>query len=148
MFGYCSILRPICIICLLAAADGQATRAADDAPRRQLTFAMYPYIPEVDAAAYTIKNEYERLYPEVDLQINLNSDYYGENGVLTDKADVYELDSVFLTDFVTRQQAKLQPLPVALTPLVKQVAGFAQEAATKDGQLYGVPHWLCSNFLI
>jgi thiamine pyridinylase len=87
---------------------------------------------------------------EVYLQITYNADYYDPDGIANDPAknpaDVYELDSVFLADFIQSQW--IQPLPAELTPLLKDLAPLARAASERSGTAYGLPHWLCSNFLL
>jgi thiamine pyridinylase len=122
----------------------QVVHAEQLPTRRPLQFSMYPFIPEAEAAAYEIKARYEMMYPDVELRITLNPGYYGDEGISKDKAHVYELDSVFLADFAER----LQPLPDTLAPLVRETLPMARSAAVWNGQSLGLPHWLCSNFLI
>jgi thiamine pyridinylase len=131
--------------CILFAAFGLQIVTAEEASRRTLQFSMYPFIPEAEAAAYEIKTLYERMYPDVELQITFNPSYYDpKQGISADKATVYELDSVFLADFAE----KLQPLPSRLATVAEKTLSMARAAAVYNGQLFGVPHWLCSNFVI
>jgi thiamine pyridinylase len=116
-----------------------------DHSRRILRFSMYPFIPDVDAAAYEIKARYETEHPDVELRIAINNEYYDkENGILKDQADVYEIDSVFLADFAER----LRPIPSDLQPAIASTLPMARAGATYNSTVFGVPHWLCSNFLV
>ncbi len=121
--------------------------AAQAAPRRVLHVSLYPYIPDVQAAAFTLKQGFERLHPDVVLDITLNANYYSpdpkDGGVLYEDADVHEVDSVFMQDFLNRHL--LQPIGASgfdpLTPVARQ-------AATSDGILWAAPQWICTDFIV
>lgn len=125
--------------------------ASSPAPKRVLTVSLYPIIPAAAGAYAKIEAAFERANPLIDLQIKLDPDnYYRQKsatsgGILDDKSDVYELDSVFLTDFLAAGKiSKDRPFD-DLSPVLVPVA---RSAATLDGHLLGVPHWVCGNFLI
>src|SRR5205823_2428334 len=87
--------------------------------------------------------------PEVELQIiDIGDNYYDEgspHAITNTDADIFELDSVFMDDFVSSK--RIQPLPTGLTPpsgtLVPPAASVVQTA----GMTYAVPHWVCTNYL-
>jgi thiamine pyridinylase len=58
---------------------------------------------------------------------------------------VYELDSVFLKDFV--HQHKIRPLPDDLLLPQSQLLKNAYAGSMIDGKRYGSAHWACGNFL-
>ena len=97
-----------------------------------------------------VESQFEARYPEVNLVIELNSDYYyaqdstNRHGINFDEADVYELDCVFLKDFIT--SGKIQKLP---SSIYLQETDFLPMASigNQDGSWYGAPHWVCGNFL-
>lgn len=60
------------------------------------------------------------------------------------QADIYEIDSVFLPDFVA---GKIRPLPDALVPNDGEYLPIAAERARVGKVAYGVPHWVCADFL-
>ena len=132
--------------CLLAIALIASPPAAAQ-PRRVLHVSLYPYIPDPSAAALTLKQGFERTHPDVIVDITLNRNYYSQKpedrGVLSEVADVHEIDGIFLQDFLAAH--RLQPPGMALagafTPL-------ARRAATYAGQPWAVPHWMCADFLI
>jgi thiamine pyridinylase len=112
---------------------------------RTLKVSLYPYIPDARGAAWTIKERFEAEYPHISLKISFNSNYYDPGkGILSEDADVYELDSVFLADFVD----KIQPLSSAVQLKSIPLVPFAAAAAIENNTLYGAPHWICGNFLI
>lgn len=127
-------------------------QAGEATVRRPLRVSLYPYIPDPDGAAWAIKRAFEAQpgNEQIELRITFASNYYddtGAGGIRAQTADVYELDSVFLADFVGTR--RIQPLAAenraanADIPLL----GFARSAATFGGVEYGIPHWVCGNFL-
>ena len=119
-------------------------------PRRVLHVSLYPYIPEAAAAALTLKQGFERLHPDVIVDIALNTNYYSpkpeDKGVLYEDADVHEIDVVFMRDFLARH--KLQPPGDELVATGKDLDPLARQAATYDGQVMAIPQWMCADFMI
>jgi len=139
-------LRAKLLILILLASS--ALHAA--VPRRVLHVSLYPYIPQPEAAALSLKQGFERLHPDVIVQITLNPNYYSQvpadRGVLFEDADVHEIDVVFLSDFLKRH--KLAPLPAHFADTLDRLEPLARQAATRDGALVAVPQWMCTDFLI
>jgi thiamine pyridinylase len=121
----------------------------EHSPRRALKVILYPFVPAKDALFHAIEQEFETAHPLIDLQIvDLESNYYETEkaGAITNtEADVYELDSIFLVDLVKGE--RLQPLPDRLRPAHGQFVRVAEQASQYEGTWYGVPHWICTNFL-
>ena len=117
--------------------------------RRTLKVILYPFVPEKNSLFYVIEQEFEKAHPLIDLQyVDLASNYYdtnSANAITNTEADVYEVDSVFLVDLV--KGGRLQPLPDRLIPINGQFVHVAEQASQYDGIWYGVPHWICTNFL-
>ncbi|MGA8475002.1 MAG: hypothetical protein WB681_08045 [Candidatus Cybelea sp.] len=119
-----------------------------------LKVVLYPFIP--DFAGYTkallsgFASQPEGHGVTID-SIDLSGNYYDKDSpkyVGTTTADVYELDSVFLHNFAQGDGVpRLQPLPAQLiegdNPFLASAVSGAQIGTT----WYGVPHWVCSNFL-
>lgn len=118
-------------------------------PRRQLHVVLYPFIPEFASAAENVKKSFEERNPDIELDvIDLSSNYYDpsyEPYVGNVKADVFELDSVFLADFVQGQ--KIQPLPADFLLPQGALLSNAYRGSMRDGVRYGAAHWVCRNFL-
>jgi thiamine pyridinylase len=99
-----------------------------------------------------VKKGFEASHPDVELGfIDLDQNYYAlgtqpqDEYIGVTKANVYELDSVFLRDFV--DQKKIQTWPNdALLP-EKELLKNAAIDSEVDGIRYGVAHWVCGNFL-
>ena len=119
-----------------------------DSNARNLRLEMYPFIPKMQAAAFTIKQLFEAGCPGLDLQIKLNLDYYAPDhrGIVGTDADVYEVDSVFFDDFLKYKSPK--PLSPSLIDAAGPVVPFAGAIATANGVQFGIPHWICSEFMV
>lgn len=122
--------------------------------RRALHVAIYPFIPEAADGYLKIEQAFEALHPDIRLIITQNADYYDPaaptdpsktTGVYSETADVYELDSVFLMDFI--KAGKIQPLPGDWTEVNNGIVPMARAVMVQGGVQYGLPHWLCSYFL-
>jgi thiamine pyridinylase len=121
--------------------------------KRTLNVSLYVSIPTDPIAGYAplvrwLTLAYQAQHPDVLLNVvfnpavdpydfsSLQRQVFGANGF-----DVAEIDTVMLTYLVQNHlisEAKItgeEPWPVA------------KQAATVDGRLYGVPSWLCSDFL-
>jgi thiamine pyridinylase len=158
-------MRRLGLICLSVAALAAAIvlayqqRAelpgtAKRAQRRVLRVALYPFIPEFSYAAETVKLLYEAENPDVELTIwDLSANYYAPD--TPDKpdptfigridSDIYELDSVFLADFI--REKKIQPLPDNLLLPESELLKNAYAGSMFNGRRYGSAHWVCRNFL-
>jgi thiamine pyridinylase len=118
--------------------------------RRQLKVSMYPFIPNADNFYKKLETEFEKVLPDVDLIINQNADYYDETlGLITEEADIYEIDCIMLNDFVAKKKIQklanetlLSPHMMAPTTMVPA----ARNILINSGYVF--PHWVCANFLI
>jgi thiamine pyridinylase len=155
-------VRSLCsvVVVLLAQVIGLASPLLAQNPaaqmdhRHPLRVVLYPFIPEFTTAADTIKRLFESENPDVELVIlDLNDNYYappkpGKHDptyIGEVDTDVYELDSVFLADFVKNQ--KIQPLSDSILLPRDQLLKNAYNGSMLDGKRYGSAHWVCGNFL-
>jgi len=122
---------------------------AQESSRRRLRVVMYPFIPEYKSVFFDVKTAFEHNYPDVQLSlIDLADNYYASgspNYIGDTKADVYELDSVFLRDFVN--SGKIQPLPAQALLPEDELLQNAAVGSRVGGIRYGAAHWVCGNFL-
>jgi thiamine pyridinylase len=140
-----AILWPI-LLAVLALA-GLAFRQSD-CKLRILRVGIYPFVPESADIKLKIAQEFEKGHEDVRLEFADLGDYY--NGGLLDalsakKVDVAEVDTVFLQDLV--QNKLIEAIPRDRLPSDTDFLSLASRAATFKGQLFGVPHWICGNFL-
>lgn len=138
------------VLCLLATLALVATAVADGGtPRRPLKVVVYPFIPDRYRLYYEMKRGFEAEHPDVDVQpIDLFANYYdpkSEAAITNTDADVYELDAIFLPDLAT--SGRIQPLPSAAIPDESAFLPVSVQSSKWDGKWYGVPHWVCSNFV-
>src|SRR5262245_49302119 len=143
MLGACTSARPS----PTPAADPPSAPTA--AARRELVVSLYPYVPNATALYWQLEVGFEHEHREIDLHIHVNPHYYEHDphhaGIVSESADVYELDSVFLADVLARH--KIQPLPADVLPAAHTLVAPAQQAAFIQGVWWGWPHWVCANFL-
>jgi thiamine pyridinylase len=140
------------VFLLMTLGSGSGAQAGErycsDTNARNLKLEMYPFVPDANRIALRIKELFEAGCPGLDLQIDMNQNYYstGSAGILSAKADVYEVDSVFFDDFLKQRKPKLpsQSLLARVGPTIP----FAKNISIANGKQYGVPHWVCTDFLI
>lgn len=134
--------------CLILIGCARNTWAADQPIRRPLRVALYPYVPERAEMYWKVEQEFEDAYPAIDLHfVDLSASYYSgqlDEALTQGKADVFEVDTVFLHDLVSKML--LEELPGSMLP-PDMFLGVAANAARLDGKVYGIPHWVCGNFL-
>jgi thiamine pyridinylase len=131
------------------AAGSQGSPSSPVAASRKLRVVLYPYIPDFPAFRDAVKARFASEHPDVQLEVvDLTNNYYSPfstDFIGSTKADVYEVDSVFLHDFVVNN--KIQVLPAAAAEPEGELLKNAVLGATFDGKRYGAPHWVCGNFL-
>ena len=122
--------------------------------RQQLRVVLYPFIPEFTYAAETVKRLFEAENPDIELVVlDLSDNYYAPpKPGKTDptyignvQTDVYELDSVFLADFV--KDRKIQPLKDDILLPQGALLENAYIGSMLGGTRYGSAHWVCGDFL-
>lgn len=118
--------------------------------RRQLKVSLYPYIPNPDNFYQKVETDFEKKYPDIDLIITQNANYYDEaTGIINDQADVYEVDCILLKDFIDRSKIqKLNPWPYMNSPVTDEsyLLPAGRKILMETG--YAFPHWICGNFLL
>jgi len=125
-------------------ARGQSATAP-----RPLRVVLYPFIPEYPTVQAELRSGFEALHPDISLTfIDLTSNYYDAtkaNYIGSTSADVYELDSVFLKEFVKKQ--KIRPWPANVLLPEDRLVRNAAAGSKMGGVRYGAAHWLCGNFI-
>jgi thiamine pyridinylase len=128
-------------------------------PPFALRAVVYPYIPngpdDAEARLATrLEADFEDEHPEVDVEVNLSwdtdpYDYDSLERWLTssdpsETMHVVEVDALILGDLVERGLVAEWPA----LPHDDDWDPAARDAVTVDGQIYGVPHWLCGHLVI
>lgn len=108
-----------------------------------LTYAVFPYLP--DAAYYQelIEKRWAEIEPDIRL-IRADWDCY-ENGA-PEEIDVVMFDAVMRDALI--EAGWIQPIGLSAVQNAEDVFPFAIEGLTVDGEIYGIPVFLCGNFLI
>jgi thiamine pyridinylase len=126
--------------------------AATQQPVQPMTLrvALYPSVPDRLALFEKIEAIFECENPGVNVVLisspNATDNYYNDDDVKKEgiqfvDADVYEIDTVLLSDFVNL--GKIAPIELPFDDLAPETV----KAVTRYSNVYGVPHWLCGNFL-
>jgi thiamine pyridinylase len=119
---------------------------------RVLNVALYPYIPNLPNSDFSplvdyVVQTYQAQNPQVLLNaiMSENVDIYSftalPNLLGPSGYDVMELDMLYLGFLASNNLINPQQAPTA------QTLPVALNAATYNGQLYGIPSWLCMDFL-
>jgi thiamine pyridinylase len=139
-------MKVVFCFCLVAASIlmGVNSVAAYEGDPIQLRVALYPYVPLRRALFFELEQAFERDNPGVNIELVESSellwDYYS-GGLQKVEADIFEIDTILLSDMV--RAGKVAPLSLP-------EMGFfdsAIAAVTREGVAYAVPHWVCGNFL-
>ncbi len=115
-----------------------------------LRVALYPFTPDRLALFQKIESVFECENPNVNVVLvstkNATDNYYSDDekkkkGFRFVEADVYEVDTILLADFI--KLGKIAPIALPFSDFAPE--GIA--AVTRNGKIFGVPRWLCGNFL-
>lgn len=148
-----AISRALAIIAVAIVIGIQSNVALAQGGAEWLTLrvALYPAVPQRRALFAELEQRFERMYPGVNIELvetfedhgqtkSLADDYYS-GGLAKVKADVYEIDTILLTDLA--DSGKIQPIELPFNDF----AATAVDAVRRNGKTYAVPHWMCGNFL-
>lgn len=138
------LLLSLIILSLLFCSNFLNSAATAQDTLTTLRVALYPYVPNRHELFYQLEATFEQEHPGVNLELIESSDLvdkYYSGGLEKVDADVYEIDTVLLSDMIELNK---------ITSLDILPSGFTQEAleaVKREGKTYGIPHWLCGNFL-
>lgn len=144
-----AVTTVVCVGLVVALSICTAICANAVAGRRELRVALYPFIPEFVAAAEGIKRDFEAAHRHISLDIlDLRSNYYAPdepNYIETVDADVFEVDSVLLKQFIADNKIRELPTDMLLPP--EALLTNAYLGTQVNGKRYGAAHWVCRNLL-
>lgn len=127
-----------------AATEAVAAMAeTEDDGKLSLSVAIYPYIPDIDLFADVLTRQWAQLEPDVKLNF-VEWDCYATPEPT--QIDVVMYDALF-TSFLA-EKGHIQPIAAEDLLESEGILDFAVEGAYHDGQLYGVPYLVCSDFLV
>ncbi|MCA6098187.1 extracellular solute-binding protein [Bradyrhizobium australafricanum] len=148
-----AIMRALAIIAItfFLCIDAKVAFAQGSVEWLTLRVALYPAVPQRRALFTQLEQQFERMYPGVNIELvetyedggqtkSLADNYYS-GGLAKVKADVYEIDTILLTDLA--DSGKIQPIELPFNDF----ATTAVDAVRRNGKVYAVPHWMCGNFL-
>ena len=108
-----------------------------------LTYSVFPYIPDVAYYQEIIENRWAEIEPDIKL-IRAEWDCY------TDAApvgiDIVMFDAVMRDKII--DSGWIQPIDPNTVENIEDIFPFALEGLTLNDRLYGIPVFLCGNFLI
>ena len=134
-------LSLITVIVLLLTA--LSTSCSAEAEVDTLTYAVFPYLPDSGYYQELIEKRWAEIEPDIRL-IRAEWDSYqdGEPAGI----DVIMYDAVVRDKLI--REGWIQPIDAASVQQPEDIFPYALESLTVDGRLYGIPVFLCGNFLI
>jgi len=139
------------VILLLLTHVPHAVAEADSI--ETLRVVLYPYIPDARELFFKLEAAFEAAHPGVNVELvetyrdpvsgtetSLASEYY-TGGLVHVEADIYEIDTVLLDQMVAK--GKISPIALPTADFLSSAA----EAVKFAGKTWGVPHWVCGNFV-
>ena len=108
-----------------------------------LTYAVFPYLPDPGYYQELVERRWAEVEPDIQL-IRAEWDCY--TGGEPEGIDVVIFDAVMLDSLAGA--GWIQPIGLNEVRDVEDIFPFALEGLTVDGRLYGIPVFLCGNFLI
>lgn len=156
--GLACILVTLGVLGCASRPGPRPTAAAETAALAERTFSavLFPYIPDSGGDSFasliaTLESWFEAANPEIDLEITIdpNMDLYSFSTLATllgtgaGSVNMVEIDTLLLGDLVA--QSIVQPLPFPVDGLGLLPTALA--AAEVDSTSYGVPTYLCGNYI-
>ena len=108
-----------------------------------LTYAVYPNIPDAGYYREIIEQRWAEVEPEIRL---VRAEWNCYHDGVPDGIDVIMYDAVVRDDLI--ENGWIQPIARDAVRESEDIFPFALEGLTADGRLYGIPVFLCGNFLI
>lgn len=149
------------LLCLLLVATPLwvDARALSNSPKTPFRVALFPYIPDTVGDNFLsmlmrIEREFESQNPTVDLvlkPLDKNDDFYDSATLTTwlttapaaGGYDMVEVDTVVLGDLIAANLVGTWGAP----PGVSDWHPAGRDGVSANGNVYGVPHWLCGHFV-
>ena len=128
----------------LCLSETQSSTEAADADKGSvvLNVALYPYTPDNTRFEASIRAEWAKIHPEVELHF-LPWDCYYED--VPEAMDVFAFDVQYLSYFA--EKGFLMPIPQEALKDKADLLPFALDGCMVDGVLYAVPQMVCTSLL-
>ncbi len=142
----------------ISAPEPQTTAEIEATSLQQRAFSavLFPYIPDSGEDNFaslisSLEGSFESANPDIDLQLTIdpNIDVYDMGTLATllgtgaGAVNMVEVDTILMGDLVS--QAMVQPLPFDISGF--GLLGTAVTSATVSSTVYGVPTYLCGNYI-
>jgi thiamine pyridinylase len=152
--GACALMQPP----LPVRAQAEPQAVTEGPPKTILRVALFPHIPDpagdaLEALQDSIRTRFERANPSISLQMRRmeprDAGFYSPDSLLAwlseggGQYDVVEIDAVLLDTLARSDLIK----PWQVQPSANWIPE-ALPALRHNDTLYGIPHWLCSDFVI
>ena len=108
---------------------------------QEISVAIYPYLPDVELFEKVMHQQWEKLEPNVTLNIERWDSYTGAS-----ECDVLLYDALVLTYLA--ENGYIQPISMEEIDNLEGIIPFAIEGSTYNGACYGIPYLLCGDILI
>ena len=108
-----------------------------------LTYAVFSYLPDPGYYQEIIERRWAEMEPDIEL---VRADWNCYKDGAPDGIDVIMYDAVMRDTLI--ENGWIQPIDPDAVQEAEDIFPFALEDLTVDGDLYGIPVFLCGNFLI
>ena len=108
-----------------------------------LTYAVFPYLPDTQYYQELIEKRWSELEPDIKL-VRAEWDCYSDSAPAGIDVVMYDC---FVQDKII-DSGWIKPIERSSIQNISDIFPFAPEGASRDGKLYGIPVFLCGNFLI
>ena len=108
-----------------------------------LTYAVFPYLPDAGYYQELIEQRWAETEPDIKL-VRAEWDCYTDE--LPDDVDVLMYDAVMRDTLI--EKGSIRPIEPNCISDKDDIYAFALDGLTVDGKLYGIPVFMCGNFLI
>jgi len=132
-----------CFAAMLCFAMILSTASCKNESVETLTYAVFPYLPDTDYYQQLIESRWAELEPDIQL-IRKEWDCYSDGE--PEGIDVIIYDAVMQDTII--DAGWIQPIDSSAVQESDDYFQFALEGVTVKDKLYGIPVFLCGNFLI
>ncbi len=108
-----------------------------------LTYAVFPFLPDAEYYEELIEQRWAEIEPEIEL-VRVEWDSYSDSA--PDGVDVFIYDAIRRDAMI--ENGWIQPIDPDMVQNAEDIFPYALDSLNVDGKLYGIPVFLCGNFLI
>ena len=137
------LLLKKCVTAVVLSAMVLLTAACGAKRVEALTYAVFPYLPDVGYYQELIERRWSELEPDIKL-IRAEWDCYYDG--VPEGVDVVMYDAVMRDTLI--ENGWISPIDKSAVQNREDIIPFAMEGFTVGDDLYGIPVFLCGNFLI